>query len=69
MMMSRIETVVKPGMMDGLAPYARCTTPGYSVVSVPALVSATEGRFRIFFAQEYGHSVIEAVRDVQAGLA
>src|SRR5256884_9517653 len=40
MMMSRIETVVKPGMMDGLSPYARCTTPGYSVVSVPALVSA-----------------------------
>ena len=36
---------------------------------VPALVSATEGRFRIFFPQEYGHSVIEAVRDVQVGLA
>src|SRR5437016_1689406 len=39
MMMSRIETVLKPGMMDGLSPYARCTTPGYSVVSVPTFGS------------------------------
>jgi hypothetical protein len=36
---------------------------------VPALVSETEGSFRIFFAQEYGHSVVEAVRDLQEGLA
>ena len=39
------------------------------VAGVPALVSATEGSFRIFFPQEYGHSVVETVRDVQAGLA
>ena len=39
------------------------------VAGVPALVSATEGSFRIFFPQEYGHSVVEAVRDQQAGLA
>ena len=26
-------------------------------------------RYRIFFAQEYGHSVVEAVRDAQEGLA
>jgi hypothetical protein len=39
------------------------------VADVPALVSATEGSFRIFFPQEYGHSVVEAVRDAQAGLA
>ena len=39
------------------------------VADVPALVSATEGSFRIFFPQEYGHSVVETVRDVQAGLA
>jgi hypothetical protein len=36
---------------------------------VPALVSETEGSFRIFFPQEYGHSVVEAVRDLQDGLA
>jgi hypothetical protein len=36
---------------------------------VPALVSETEGSFRIFFPQEYGHSVVEAVRDAQDGLA
>jgi len=36
---------------------------------VPALVSETAGSFRIFFPQEYGHSVIEAVRDLQQGLA
>jgi hypothetical protein len=39
------------------------------VAGVPALVSETEGSFRLFFPQEYGHSVIEAVRDLQAGLA
>jgi hypothetical protein len=39
------------------------------VAGVPALVSATEGSFRIFFPQEYGHSVVEAVRDLQAGPA
>jgi len=39
------------------------------VADVPALVSETEGSFRIFFAQEYGHSVVEAVRDLQEGLA
>jgi hypothetical protein len=36
---------------------------------VPALVSETGGTFRIFFAQEYGQSVVEAVRDLQDGLA
>jgi hypothetical protein len=39
------------------------------VADVPALVSETEGSFRIFFPQEYGHSVVEAVRDLQEGLA
>jgi hypothetical protein len=39
------------------------------VAGVPALVSASEESFRIFFPQEYGHSVVEAVRDQQAGLA
>lgn len=38
------------------------------VAGVPALVSETEDGFRIFFPQEYGHSVVEAVRDLQAGL-
>src|SRR5712691_4430068 len=38
-MMSRIETVLKPGMRDGLSPYARCTTPGHNVVSLPTFVS------------------------------
>jgi hypothetical protein len=36
---------------------------------VPALVSEADGGFRIFFPQEYGHSVVEAVRDLQNGLA
>jgi hypothetical protein len=39
------------------------------VSGVGAVVAAGEGGFRIFFAQEYGHSVVEAVRDLQAGLA
>lgn len=39
------------------------------VADVPALVSETQGSFRIFFPQEYGHSVVEAIRDAQAGLA
>jgi hypothetical protein len=36
---------------------------------VPALLSKAEDGFRIFFPQEYGHSVVDAVRDLQAGLA
>jgi hypothetical protein len=39
------------------------------VAGVPALVAGGEGRYRIFFPQEYGHSVVEAVRDLQKGLA
>jgi hypothetical protein len=36
---------------------------------VPAIVSSpVDRRYRIFFAQEVGHSVVEAVRDVQDGL-
>ncbi len=39
------------------------------VAGVPALVSSPgNGRFRIFFAQEVGHSVVETVRDLQEGL-
>ena len=40
-----------------------------SVAGVQAFVARGEGGFRIFFAQEYGHSVVEAVRDAQEGLA
>jgi hypothetical protein len=37
MMRSRIETVLKPGTMDGVSPsYARTTTPGHGVVSFVA---------------------------------
>ena len=36
---------------------------------VAAIVTAAGERFRIFFAQEYGHAVVAAVRDVQDGLA
>jgi hypothetical protein len=36
---------------------------------VAAYVFAAGAAFRIFFAQEYGHSVVEAVRDAQEGLA
>jgi hypothetical protein len=40
------------------------------VAGVPALVTASDGDgFRIFFPQEYGHSVVETVRDLQDGLA
>ena len=34
-MISRIETILKPGMMDGVSPsYSRTTTPGHGVVSL-----------------------------------
>jgi len=40
------------------------------VAGVPAVVTSSGGsRYRIFFAQEVGHSVVEAVRDLQDGLA
>ena len=40
------------------------------VAGVAALVTGSgDERFRIFFAQEYGHSVVETVRDLQDGLA
>jgi hypothetical protein len=39
------------------------------LAGVQAFVFARDGEYRIFFAQEYGHSVVEAVRDLQAGLA
>jgi len=40
------------------------------VAGVPALVAASGGdRYRIFFPQEYGHSVVETVRDLQDGVA
>jgi hypothetical protein len=39
------------------------------VADVPAIVAAAGGGFRIFFPQEYGHSVVEAVRDLQEGFA
>jgi hypothetical protein len=38
------------------------------VVGVAAVVAGGHGAYRIFFAQEYGHFVVEAVRDLQAGL-
>jgi len=38
------------------------------VADVPALVARDGDRFRIFFPQEYGDSVVAAVRDVQDGL-
>ena len=38
------------------------------VADVPALVTAHGSRYRIFFPQEYGHSVVEAVRDLQEGV-
>src|SRR6516164_2865442 len=40
MMMSRIETVLNPGIKDGLSPYLRITTPGQGLVSVPVRASA-----------------------------
>ena len=39
------------------------------VADVRALVTRGGAGFRIFFPQEYGDSVVEAVRDAQAGLA
>jgi hypothetical protein len=39
------------------------------VAGVPALVTRDGDAFGIFFAQEYGASVVELVRDVQEGLA
>jgi hypothetical protein len=39
------------------------------VAGVPALVSRNGHAYRILFAQEHGESVVEAVRDVQEGLA
>lgn len=35
---------------------------------VPALVSPCDAGFRVFFPQEFGHSVVAIVRDVQDGL-
>src|SRR6266436_1166554 len=44
MMTSRIETVLKPGMMDGVSPsYSRTTTPGHGVVSLKPVVCAAVG--------------------------
>ena len=40
------------------------------VAGVQAIVTSSGGgRYRVFFAQEVGHSVVEAVRDLQEGLA
>jgi len=40
------------------------------VAGVPAIVASSGGdRFRVFFPQELGHSVVETVRDLQQGLA
>jgi hypothetical protein len=39
------------------------------VAGVQAVVTRSGDSFRIFFAQEYGDSVVEFVRDVQDGLA
>jgi hypothetical protein len=38
------------------------------VADVPALVTRDGSRFRIFFPQEYGDSVVATVRDAQDGL-
>jgi hypothetical protein len=38
------------------------------VAEVPALVSRDGARFRIFFPQEYGDSVVATVRDAQDGV-
>jgi hypothetical protein len=38
------------------------------VADVPALVTRDGDRFRIFFPQEYGDSVVATVRDAQEGL-
>jgi hypothetical protein len=39
------------------------------VAGVPAIVNREGTTFQIFFAQEYGDSVVELVRDVHEGLA
>ena len=39
------------------------------VAGVLGIVTAAERGFRIFFAQELGDSVVEAVRDLEEGLA
>ena len=39
------------------------------LAGVQAFVTGGDGEFRIFFPQEYGHSVVEAVRDAIEGLA
>jgi hypothetical protein len=39
------------------------------VAGVAAIVSRSGNGFRIFFPQEYGHSVVETVRDLQDGVA
>jgi hypothetical protein len=39
------------------------------VARVPAIVNREGTTFQIFFAQEYGDSVVELVRDVHEGLA
>jgi hypothetical protein len=39
------------------------------LAGVQAFVFERDGEYRIFFPQEVGHSVVEIVRDAQAGLA
>jgi hypothetical protein len=39
------------------------------LASVQAFLFARDDEYRIFFPQEYGHSVVAIVRDAQAGLA
>jgi hypothetical protein len=38
------------------------------VADVPAVVTRQDERFRIFFPQEFGDSVVATVRDAQEGL-
>jgi hypothetical protein len=38
------------------------------LAGVQAFVFERDGEYRVFFPQEVGHSVVEIVRDVQAGL-
>jgi hypothetical protein len=39
------------------------------LAGVHAFVFERDGEYRVFFPQEYGHSVVTIVRDAQAGLA
>jgi hypothetical protein len=39
------------------------------LAGVHAFFFARDGGYRVFFPQEYGHSVVEIVRDAQAGIA